>query len=256
MKYKILSAMVAGALLSACGESSNSSVSGDDFTAQAYDPAVAYMNFAQRCGSSSAFADSGESDYYGNAVTNIVGDPADCAFKFTGDGDSVDIVSGKSMDGVVYYVPKGLAEAGQPLTASPLTTALFEKLDGGVYTEEAATQLLTDLGLDNLVNEGSSVLDIYRDTETVASNLSEASQAQLYATTGVLSDVLKNNPEGDIDEIISTASSVSETVLADETFEVGSVISVAGGLGNDVEVTVTEGTPVENPDPDATGSAS
>jgi len=249
MKFNVLATMVAGALLTACGGSGGSSdPANDPFTAQAYDPAVYLMDFSHKCGDATGFTASGKTDFEGNAVTAAIADPADCEFKFEGGDDAVDVTNGKSMTGVTYLVPKGLAVAGEPLTGSPLTSAIYAALDGADYDESTASTVLEALGLGDIINAGTSISDLLLNTESVADDLGDEAKTQLLATTAVLSDVLTNSPDASIDEITTATETAYESIA--DTYVIGDVVEVAA----DGSVEVTEGTPVENPDETPTGT--
>lgn len=216
LKYKILATLVAGALLSAC----NSSRSNDSYSVQAYDPAVQGMEASYKCNDDNSYTTSGITDFDGNAsISNavVVASPELCAFKFVGLEGAIDNSNGKDMEGVTYLIPKGLAQAGETLTASPLSTALANQLGDTVYdSEDSSTiiQLLTDLGLDGLLTDGVDASAIFLKTESVVNSLSTENKAQLLATTAVLSDVIKNNPSATPAQVITTTKKVAETVVA------------------------------------------
>ncbi|WP_413700659.1 hypothetical protein ACLKMH_01915 [Psychromonas sp. KJ10-10] len=168
MKYKILSAVIATALLNGCGGSDPST------TVQAYDPAVANMSTSYVCADGS-MGDAGLTDGYGNAtITNntFATNTSTCELTFVGGADAIDMSNGKSMAGVTYNVPRGMAVNGQKVAGSPTSTLLYKILGGADYDETTATQLLTDLGLGDLLNDGVSLSELFLDPE-LASNKNE-----------------------------------------------------------------------------------
>lgn len=237
VKYKILATLVAGALLSACNNTSTN----DSYAVQAYDPAVQGMQASYKCNDNN-YANSGLTDFDGNAqIANdtVVSTPELCAFKFVGLEGAIDNSNGKDMEGVTYLIPKGLAQAGQTLTASPLSTALANQLGDEAYDAEdtaVLTQLLMDLGLDSLLNDGVDASDIFLKTESVVSSLSATNKAQLLATTTVLSDVIKNNPTATPAQVVTTTKKVAAAVVAaNPTYPVSAtgtplVVTVAAGV--------------------------
>lgn len=265
MKYKILATLVAGALLSACNNSSTN----DSYAVQAYDPAVEGMQASYKCNDDD-YITSGLTDFDGNAqIANdtVVATPELCAFEFVGLAGAIDNSNGKDMVGVTYLIPKGLAQAGQTLTASPLTTALANQLGDDAYDAEDAatlTQLLMDLGLDGLLTDGVDASDIFLKTESVVSLLSATNKAQLLATTAVLSDIITKNPTATPAQVATTTKKVAAAVVAanptypDSATGTPLVITVAAGVIDDESedapvAVVTEGEAQVDPDA-ATGT--
>lgn len=212
VKYKVLATLVAGSLLAAC----NSSNSSDSYKLQAYDPAVENMQASYKCNDATDYTSAGKTDFNGNAnITNAVvtATPELCAFKFVGGSDAIDTSNGKSMDGVTYLIPKGLAQAGQLVTASPLTTLIANALGENEYDESTADTILRDLGLGGLINNGTSISDLLLKTETVANALSATEKATLLSTTAVLSDVAKNNTTASVKDIADATKKFAAAVV-------------------------------------------
>jgi len=232
MKYKMLSAVIATALLSACGNDGSSS----SYDVKAFDPAVANMDVNYTCADGTS-GTSGVTDGYGIAkvtanTPSIV--PETCEFTLVGRSNAVDMSNGKSMAGVTYVIPTGMAVEGQLVTASPLSTLLAKKLDGAAYNAAAATQLLTDLGLDSLLTAGATLEQIFLDTEAAANALPAAEKSKLLATTAVVSDTIVANPTATAETLTMTSKTVSDAVVADYP------AYPADGSGKDIFLDVKE----------------
>ncbi|GLS90695.1 hypothetical protein GCM10007916_17620 [Psychromonas marina] len=212
MKYKMLSAVIATALLSACGSDDPSS------DIKSFDPIVAGMQVSYDCTDGSQGTVSTLSGADGivkvtDSVPAIL--PETCEFTSVGLSNAVDMSNGKSMAGVSYVIPVGMAVAGKIVTASPLSTLLAKTLNGEEYSEEAATQLLTDLGLGDLINKGASVAEIFLDTDTAANALPASEKSKLLATTAVVSDTIVANPDATAEQLTTGSEKVSAAVFAD-----------------------------------------
>lgn len=214
MKYKILSAVIATTLLSACGGTSSSS--SDAHSVKAYDPAVANMNVKYDCTNSSGTA-SATTDANGIARVTAFApayEPETCKFTLVGRSNSVDMSNGKDMSGVTYIIPKGMAQAGQLVTASPLSTLLATTLGDAEYSDSAATQLLMDLGLDSLLTSGVTISEVMLDPEAAAEKLPAAEKSKLLATTAVVSDVVTNAAPGtSAKELTDASAAIAKTTL-------------------------------------------
>ncbi len=212
MKYKILSTLIASALLGGCFGSGGGSV----HNTQAFDPAVANMDVSYSCTDGTA-GSAGVTDGFGKvsiSALTVVTTPGSCSFSFAARSNSVDMSNGKSMTGVNYTVPKGMSVAGSLTTGTPLSTLIAKSLGDDPYTEAAATQVLTDLGLESLLNEGVSLSDLLLNTEAAAASLPAASKSLLLATTAVLSDTTKNAAtSATAAELSAAAKAISATVL-------------------------------------------
>jgi len=271
VKIKLLAVAVAGILLSGCNDD-NGEVIGQ--SVQAFDPAVQYMDAVANCdGASSETSITG---YDGNATFVTLAPltaPETCEFVFTGGAKAVDVSNGKSMTGVTYRIPKGLAQAGSSITASPLTTLITKELNGAEYSEATATTVLTSLGLGSLLNSGVSVTELLSNTETVLKELTTTDSdnaSLLAATTSVLSDVLLADPAATATELAISTSAIADEVLVSEpnyptnsdgkvvtnTVTPADITNVVDQVKTDPEADLTvppqvptEGTPVEPTDP-------
>jgi hypothetical protein len=226
VKLKLLALAVSGVILAGCNNDTNIK---PNVAVQAWDPAVYLMNAEANC--TDGTIETGKTDFSGNAAfysSTIVNSPETCSFTFTGDANSVDVSNGKSMDGVTYVLPKGLAAAGAPITASPLTTLINTELKttGAEYSDSAAQTILVDLGLTEILTSGVSVNDLLLDTETVTAKLkadastnASSSYSLLSATTAVLSDVLKDSSGATVEQLTLTTNAISSDLLDDyETY--------------------------------------
>ncbi|WP_028865032.1 hypothetical protein [Psychromonas aquimarina] len=212
MKYKILSTLIASALLGGCFGSGGEAV----HNTQAFDPAVANMDVSYSC-TDGTTGTAGVTDGYGKAnisASTVVTAPETCSLLFVARTNSVDMSNGKSMTGVSYTVPKGMSVAGSLTTGTPLSTLIAKSLGDDPYTEAAATQVLTDLGLESLLNDGVSLSDLLLNTEATAASLPAASKSKLLATTAVLSDTILNaDTSATAAELSAAAEAISATVL-------------------------------------------
>ena len=220
MKIKLIAVAIAGILLSGCGNDTNIEASSQ--SVQAFDPAIHHMTAVAVCADGTS--ETSKTDYYGNAkFFNVAPQdaPQTCTFTFTGEDGSgaVDVSNGKLMEGVVYTIPAGLAQAGKPITASPLTTLIAKELaaTGAEYSESTATDVLTSLGLGSLLTNGTSVTELLSNTEAVLKELATTNPTDaslLAATTAVLSDVLTASPDATAEALTTTASTLSVNVIA------------------------------------------
>jgi len=220
VKIKLIAVAVAGILLSGCNDDN---IEASSQSVQAFDPAVQYMTAVAACADGTS--ETSKTDYYGNAkffnqAPQV--SPETCTFTFTGEDGSgaVDVSNGKSMEGVTYTIPAGLAQAGAPITASPLTTLIAKELaaTGAEYSESTATDVLTSLGLESLLTNGTSITELLSNTEAVLEELTTTNPTDaslLAATTAVLSDVLTASPDATPEALTTTASTLSENVVAD-----------------------------------------
>jgi len=223
MKYKIISAVVATALLSGCDEDNDNTLTPTPTPiltsiVQAYDPAVANMDAKYACeDGTTGYA--GVTDGYGNvkvANDSFALNPENCDVTFEARDNSVDMSNNKSMAGVVYNIPRGMAIKGQKVTGSPLSTLLANTLAGSPYTEAAASKLLVDLDLDDLVNNGASLSELFLNPEVAAEKLTPAEKSQFLATTAIVSDVVKNADEGaKANELTAAAEAITVATLAE-----------------------------------------
>lgn len=211
---------VSGVILAGCNNDTNIK---PNVAVQAWDPAVYLMNAEANC--TDGTIETGKTDFSGNAAfysSTIVNSPETCSFTFTGDANSVDVSNSKSMDGVTYVLPKGLAAAGAPITASPLTTLINTELKatGAEYSDSAAQTILVDLGLTDILTSGVSINELLTNTETVTAKLKADGSDNynlLSATTAVLSDVIKQDPTAEASDVATTAKAFTEQVLVAES---------------------------------------
>jgi len=217
VKIKLIAVAVAGILLSGCNDDNGPL---NSQSVQAFDPAV--MNMTAKAVCTDGTTETSKTDYSGNAKfyeLTVQTSPETCAFTFTGGAGAIDVSNGKSMVGVEYTIPKGMAQAGKPVTASPLTTLIARELEatGAEYTPTAATTVLQSLGFTNLLNANSnsvSVTELLSNTEAVLAALPTADASLLAATTAVLSDVLTADPTATAAAVTTTTTTLSTNVLA------------------------------------------
>lgn len=269
MKLKLLTTIIAGVLLVGCGGGNDNSVDGggggqspDTHTLQAFDPAIINMIATYDCGDEKTGTLTSRTAHSGKVTTkdeNVTLEPSACAFTFTGDEHTKDVTNGKTMNGVTYTIPKGLAQKDQLVTASPLTTYLTKKLGDAPFTEAAATEALTELGLGGLVNNGSitDITDLFSNTEAVIKNLPNDSKDRgtIMATTMVLSDTLKSlsqDQDATIEDIATVTTKITASVTTEYPFypAVGKDAPTDKIIYLDVKETATE--VKENPEADVT----
>lgn len=221
MKIKLIAVAVAGILLSGCNDD-NGEVIG--LSVQAFDPAIQYMTAVAEC--DNAPTETSITGYDGNAkflTSAPLYAPETCKFTFTGGVNAIDVSNGKSMTGVVYTIPKGMAQAGSSVTASPLTTLIAKELNGAAYSEGTASTVLGNLGLGDLVNslanDGVDIAELLSNTESVLEKLTVSNSdgaSLLAATTAVLSDVLKEDPSATPTQLAKSTDSLADAVIASE----------------------------------------
>ncbi|UKA06979.1 serine/threonine protein kinase [Photobacterium damselae subsp. damselae] len=219
MKIKLLTTLIAGALLAGCGSDNDNSVTPQSIQLQAYDPEVRGMDVTFVCGEATGTA--GETAHDGKVTIThsaVVNAPEACAFTAKGKAGSIDVTNGKTMDSVSYQVPKGLAAKGNLITASPISTILAKELGDAEFTEAAAVEVFKKLGLDTLLNQGSvsSVEDYLKNTKSVTESLQGKDKSLVDATTMVLSDALAASAaHSDVtaDDIIEVTNTIVDEVL-------------------------------------------
>ncbi|WP_017222298.1 hypothetical protein [Moritella dasanensis] len=242
MKIKLLAVAVAGILLSGCNDD-NGQPTG--LSVQAFDPAVRGMTASVICddGTSEGGIITGQD---GNAkffeLTTLVS-PETCAFTFFGIAGAIDVTNSKSMVGVTYTIPKGMVEAGKPVTASPLTTLIAKELKatGNPYSKEGARLVLVSLGLGSLIDNGVDVSKLLSNTDAVLKELSTTNSTDaslLAATTAVLSDVLANADENNSSTSVADLAK-STSALADSVID-SSPNYPTGASGGVVTITVSD----------------
>lgn len=214
-KSKILSLCIASALLYGCGSDDSDSNSMD---VQAYDGPVRGMVANYECedgtqGTGEATGDDGFTELSGTFAVA----PELCSVSFTGGSNAVDMENGRDMSGVVYSAPKGLFSAGGKATASPLTTLIAKHLGDREYNEADATDILGQLGLDELANTGGiSIKNLLTDTESATKTLKSNSAglfSKFAATKMILSDVVAAQPNIDPSKIASVTKTLSESIV-------------------------------------------
>ena len=137
-----------------------------------------------------------------------------------------------------------MAQAGSPVTASPLTTLIAAELDasGTEYSDSTAEEVLKSLGFTDLLNNGVDVANLLSNTEAVLKELATtnpADAATLAATTAVLSDVLKSDPTASVAAISTATATLSNDILDSNPHYPA---SGADGTGDDIFVEFNETT--------------
>ena len=220
MKYKILALSVVGALLAGCGSDNGNSVpSTEAYSVMAYDPAVMGMKGSFSCddGTTGTLAATNYSGVSEVTELTVLNSPDTCAFEFQATPGAVDVSNGKDMSEVSYKFPKGLASLGKTATASPISTLLEKKLDGAPYTESAGSEIMADLGLDDLINTGviTDITDFLLRTEEVISKLPASAASRVLATNAVLSDVLVVSSNASASDLSAAAEAIAKKVVND-----------------------------------------
>lgn len=222
MKIKLLSAMIAGMVLTGCGsDNSNSVTLPKDKTAtiQAFDGAIWGIQGSYNCGEGDKVV--GLTTYEGTVTVKdlaFVNAPENCSFTFKADGTVVpqDSSNGKYLPNITLSIPKGLMAEGEEATASPLTTIIAKALGDNVYDETTATEVLTALGLGELLNSGVTVAELLKNTANVVEQLNSESPdlySQLVATTHVLTDVLSTQEDATVEALTTVTIALTEATL-------------------------------------------
>ena len=83
------------------------------------------------------------------------------------------------------------------------------------YDESIGEQILNDLGLGDLINNGraTSVADFLRRTQEIIEDLPASEASLVSATAAVLSDVLVVSPNASVSEISDAAVAITEEVI-------------------------------------------
>ncbi|WP_417880483.1 hypothetical protein [Vibrio sp.] len=212
-KSKVLALCVATALLYGCGSDSNSTMD-----VQAYDGPVRGMIPSYSCdngsnGTSDATNDKGIATIEGSFADN----PESCTISFKGGSDAIDMENGRDMSGVQYSAPKGLFTKDGKVTVSPLTTLIDKQLNGAEYNESTATEVLADLGLDEIPNNGVSIQELLSDTESAVTKLKGDNPtlfSKLAATKMILSDVVQSQPDLEPEKLAAVTKKLSDSLVS------------------------------------------
>ncbi|CAH6926664.1 Serine/threonine protein kinase [Vibrio chagasii] len=221
MKYKILALSVVGAILGGCGSDNNNSVPPEQAyrNIMAFDPAVMGMKGTYSCDNGKT-GSLEETNYYGvSEVTELTvfNEPETCAFTYNATPGAVDVSNGKDMSKVSYKFPKGLANLDDLVTSSPISTLIEKELGGQRYDESVGEQILNDLGLGDLINNGraTSVADFLRRTQEIIEDLPADEASLVSATAAVLSDVLVVSPNSTANELALATESITDKVISE-----------------------------------------
>lgn len=181
---------------------------------QAYDGPVRNMVHNATCDDGTIVTGDATDD---DGLTALTGyDPENCTLTFTGDDDAVDMENGRDMSGVKYSAPKGLFSRDGSATLSPLTTLIDKQLDGAVYNESTASDILSSLGLDEIANNGISIKELLSETESSVAKLKSNSPtlfSKLAATKMILSDAVSALPDADPTKIAAVTKKLSEILV-------------------------------------------
>jgi len=228
MKKNILAALIAGTFIVGCNSGSDKSSA----SIQGFDGPVQFADAVYDCGTESGSL--GQTDYDGlvsstSFAINVT--PELCEITITGNANSIDTSNGKLMPDIEYVIPRGLLEAGAPITASPLTTLIAKQIEADssavppVVRDIAAvtTDVVADLyGADFINNTGVTVLELARDMEGTIKKLkvSDPQNASLVtATNHVVNDVLvyAKGKTLNIKSVVATSKSLVNKVIANNS---------------------------------------
>ncbi len=225
MKIKLLATCVAVAVLSGCGSDKDS-----DTSIQAYDGAIQGIAGSFECenGQKGSIPETNSTGYATIDNTTVELYPETCTFTFDQtDADTVDVSNGKKMLGLSLSIPKGLAQAGSTPRATPFTTlvAKFIESSNGAYesySEDAASEVLTSLGLSDLFNSGgTTIAEIMANPEAAIATVKQNNPtlvAKLIATTHVVSDVLIQAQDSsknlDVTKMVQAAKNLAAITIA------------------------------------------
>lgn len=247
MKTKLLTACVAAALLAGCGSDGKD----PQQQVQAFDGAIQGIEGTYSC-TADGVTETGalpKTAYSGfSAVTTTVNsllftNPSSCTFTFNPTAGAVDVSNGKSMADVSLSIPRGLATSGSKIAATPFTSLVAQTLNGADYTEAAATQVLQDLGLGDILNSGVvTAADLMTDLDGAIAKLKNSTDdatkklaGTLTATTHVLTDVLVKKGTLTATETAVMAKNLAVTVTTTNPYYPA---SGADGTGSDVVIDV------------------
>lgn len=216
MKYKLLTTCVAVALLAGCGSSSDDATTG----VQAYDGAIRGISGSYTCedGTSGSIPATGADGFAYVSGATAVDNPQTCSFTFVPTVGAVDMSNGKDMSAVALSIPRGLAQ-GSSVQATPFTTLVARKMEetgATTYDESTAIEVLNDLGLGELTNQGINISQIMTDLDSVIAQVKQSNPAlgaQLVATTHILSDVLTTDVT-DTTQIANASQNLAKKTVA------------------------------------------
>ncbi len=238
LKYKILTACVAAALLAGCGDDDGSS----SFGLRAFDGAIMGMAGTYKCttddGTETTSGTMSATDYYGDTeISDLVveADPSQCSFTFNATDGAIDVSNGKDMSDVSYSIPRGLLSSttasNAETSASAIATAFSSMLTDGASDddiEDTLNSLLSSYGvtvsdiLDKYTNYSSArdLLNNWSDFIEELENDSDSSTllTQLTATAQVLTDVQTVYGNSlTADEIATVTSNLTSVLVDDDT---------------------------------------
>jgi hypothetical protein len=242
MDKRWLAIAVSLGLMAGCNSNNSNSVT-TEFAIQAFDGPVWGMG-------SKAICDDGQT-YFGSRTLHSGyaffddayprDNPGSCSFefgKFTGsDGDVaingnygaiVDTTNNKDLSKVTYTTPKGMFTSGQPAAASPLTTLITEFLaESGeeTYSTAAASQVLTDLGLDNVQDVDAFMKNPEKEIEKLKT-ADPATYKRALAVNATASDVVQSlqtssDVQAEVDsfaKILNLTNNLADGLEADPGF--------------------------------------
>ncbi|WP_163922361.1 hypothetical protein [Photobacterium sp. Alg240-V54] len=229
MKIKLLTAIIAGVLITGCGGGNDNSVDGggdkDKKTTPvlAFDGAINGMVASYTCADGSSGTTTTKTDGYGfvTVLSDTFADtPESCSvlLNVPKGGKAVDMSNNKDMSNVAYSIPQGLLAKGQKVAATPFTTLVDKaiKQSGETNPENVDITAITeevfkDLGIDTSKVNPAQLMS---DPAATLAALDPKFAQDIVAKTMVLSDILvthKDNTD------ISTAdiATVTTTVAAD-----------------------------------------
>ncbi|EMQ2878745.1 hypothetical protein V9N52_004076 [Vibrio navarrensis] len=246
MKTK-LSTFVVATLLAGCGSDGND----PQQQVQAFDGAIQGIAGTYSCieGSQTESGTLPKTGYDGfSTVTTsldslLFTNPSRCIFTFNPTPGAVDVSNGKSMAEVSLSIPRGLAGSGTKIAATPLSTLVAQTLDGAEYTEASAVQVLTLLGLGDVLNSGLvTATEIMTNLDGAMATLKNSADddtkrlaGKLTATTHVLTDVLVKKGSLTATQTALLAKNLTLTETANNPYYPA---SGATGTGSDVVVDV------------------
>ncbi|MGI2800915.1 hypothetical protein ACRTC3_20290 [Photobacterium damselae] len=218
MKIKLLTTLIAGALLTGCGSDNDNSVTPEIKAkqVQAYDGAVNGMIASFSCTDGATGKTEESTDGYGKATikhNTFADSPETCELEFkAGAKGAIDMSNGKDMSNVVYSIPKGLLTANEAVAATPFTTLVAKtiKETGDTDITTAVNSVFTSLGLDSELTEAQK-RGLLTDPDATLKTLDSSVSQAVIATTMVLSDAITAQPN----KPVANIAKVTETVAQD-----------------------------------------